>query len=250
MKKSILLSFLLFSFLSYSQIVCYSCVDSYKPVNNPATPDYNAYFAASNAVNFAVTSKNQSIISEFQTATISIGDKSKLFLARVNGITNEIEIKSEDDIIYNLQKFDGVKVSFNTTKEQYKSAVYKDKVGQELVDYFLIPNTSNNLLLKQTRYTFVQAKASKTGYDKAKPAYYKEQSEYYFVDQNQSLVVLTTNKKVMKAMYGKQYSKIASYVKKNRIKDNKESDLSKLALYMTVLQKDNNLNTKLASTNK
>lgn len=248
----------LFTFLSITGLIfqiqaqsTYSCGDSACAVAASATTnvDYSREFAASQAINFRTTAANKSVLQDFQAARISINGSSKIYNSRYNAITNEIEIKGDDNKVYNLRKLDNVTVKFKTSNDTYKSVVYKNVYGQDMVDYFLIPDAKNELLLKQSSFTYVKAKPAKTGYDRSKPAYYKENVKYFFVDHNSNLVALSTNKKDVKSLYASKSDLVWNYIRKNKLKNKHTDDLAQLAVYLKLLQ-TKDLNDKGLASNK
>lgn len=249
MRSLFIFLFLAGSILQFQAQTTYSCGDSACAVAASATTnvDYSREFAASQAINFRTTAANKSVLQDFQAATIAINGSSKIYNSRYNAITNEIEIKGDDNKIYNLRKLNNVTVDFNKSNESYKAVVYKNVYGQEMVDYFLIPDANNQLLLKQSTYTYVKAKAATTGYDRAKPAYYKENVKYFFVDHNSNLIALSTNKKDVKSLYASKSDQIWAFIRKNKLKKNNTNDLAKLAVYMKVLQAKDMKDKGLAS---
>ncbi|MBO6632837.1 MAG: hypothetical protein JJ936_15035, partial [Psychroserpens sp.] len=114
-------------------------------------------------------------------------------------------------------------------------------------DYFLVPDAKNEILLKQSTYTFVKAKPATTGYDRAKPAYYKENVKYFFVDHNSNLIALSTNKKDVKSLYASKSDEIWSFIRKNKLKKDDLNDLATLAVYMKVIQAKDMKNKGLAA---
>ncbi|MEM5566128.1 hypothetical protein WNY78_13495 [Psychroserpens sp. AS72] len=209
--------------------------------------DYNNVYSASRAISFPETEANKQIINDFQTASIDVLGQSKVYLTRYNPISNQIEIKGEDDIIYNINRIKNVKITFTNTNESYKAVVYKNQFGQQMIDYFSIPN-GNDLLLKRISYTYVKAKVAKTSYDKSKPSYYKERVNYFYVDNKDNLIALSTKRKDIKNLYKKNSDEILTYIKSQKIDDSKELDLLKLATYLKNIQSVNNQETRIVKS--
>ncbi|WP_040279091.1 hypothetical protein [Psychroserpens damuponensis] len=206
--------------------------------------DYNNFFSESRAISFPVTQANKKIIDDFQTASINVNGKSTVYSARYNPISNEIEIKGDNDDVYNIKRLKDVKISFNGTNQFYKAVVYKDAFGQDMIDYFNILNTSD-ILLKRISYSYVKAKEAKSSYDKAKPAYYKEKINYYYVDNSERLIKLSTKRKDIKKRYEKSATEILAYIKTHKIDDSQELDLLKFATYLKRLKSENSLKNRL-----
>lgn len=244
MKKLILL--MVIPFISFNlNAQCYGCSITQRPAN--VITDFNKYFAGSQAVNFASSELTKNIVGEFSSATLSLNDDTKVYLTRYNPLSNEMEIKDEDGLIYNLRKFTNLKVTFAASNESYQALVFKDSNGELVVDFFNLPNSQDGTLLKQTAFSYVKSKKAKSSYDKDRPAYYKEKIQYYFVDQDNYLVKLTTKKRDVKSMY-KLYSKeILAYIKTNKIEKSKEQDLLKLATFMKSLQVNNSVDSRLVT---
>ena len=247
MKKLSLLLLMVIPFFAFSQ-TCYTCANSYCPVEASVVSiaDYNSRFAASTGINFSVNSENQKVLGDFEKVKITLNGDVKNVLGRYNAITNEIEIKYDDGKIYNLRRFADLSISLTNSNKNYKSFLYVNKDGQEMVDFFELTDNQNQILLSQTNLQYVEGKKAKTGYDNSKPAYYKENKMFFFIDSNKSLVRVTTNKREIKNLYPSYSKEMLAFIKSNRLKDSPQ-DFAKLAKYMKMVQLNQMKQGELAS---
>ncbi|WP_456441462.1 hypothetical protein [Psychroserpens sp.] len=103
-------------------------------------------------MNFSTTSNSEKTLGDFENVKITFNGKRQIASGRYNAISNEIEIKNDDGEIYNLRKFTDLSVSFISSKKNYKTVLYVNKDGLEIVDFFELTNKQNQVLLLQTNF--------------------------------------------------------------------------------------------------
>ncbi|WP_298894228.1 hypothetical protein [uncultured Psychroserpens sp.] len=183
----------------------------------------------------------------FQNARITINAAPTIVLARYNPMNNALQIKNGDKI-YNIVKTDNLKLTFIATNQTYQAISHLDTNGDTVIDYFVFDGNSNDSkLLKKVDYKYTKAKVASSAYGADKPAKLKKVESYYILDNNRSLVSLSTKKKDIKKDFPRQSELILAFIKDNKIKGNKETNLKVLANYVTSIQNNANDGTLVAS---
>lgn len=175
---------------------------------------------------------------EFSMADVILDGKRYKFLARFNPVSQQIEVKNNTGTsIYNLAKKHGINIRFPSQNETYVYTHYIDEHKNKSSGYFLLDsNYKNSNLMKRTTSEFVKAKKKAHGYDFSKPAYFKETTSYFYKNKNNGLVEISTKKKSIKKQYPKNSKKIIDFIKDNKLKDEKESDIIRLATFLGSLE--------------
>lgn len=169
----------------------------------------------------------------YQRAEISTYPN-QVFFIRYNLLTDQMEFQGKDGVVYVFNsRQDDVEITFVNINKTYKSLMYIDK-NNKVSGYFLPLNDGKHEILKKQKVVYVEKKASKTGYDKARPAEFKRLSEVYFIKtENADLVVeMPKNKKKFAALFPEDKLEILNFIKTNNIKLSKDSDLIKLINYI------------------
>ncbi|MEM6516961.1 MAG: hypothetical protein AAF688_12315 [Bacteroidota bacterium] len=175
---------------------------------------------------------------KFEAANV-IGFDNKIYNIRYNAFTDEIEIKLEDGSLKKMNNsLENVVVKTTLSKTIFEPLEYVDEDGNKLKG-FLISLTPNNdsvkLYLRKSK-RFVEAKPAQTGYDKDKPAEYKDERDEYYIKYNDSQPVFVPKKKKdFLKLFPAKKGEIESFIKKNKIKTNREDDLIALTNYMNSL---------------
>jgi hypothetical protein len=175
------------------------------------------------------------LIEKFTPATIS-AIPNKIVKARYNAYDDEIEIRIDEDNIQNFNKnIKNVVITFLMDDTTFTSLKYINADNGIQTGYFLTVNDNNTqvklYLKKEIRY--VKAKPAITGYDVDKPAEFKRKNDTYFVSINGDYArELPKKKKEIAQMFPDNSKEILNYIKKNKIKTSKESDLINLVNYI------------------
>ncbi len=158
--------------------------------------------------------------------------------ARYNAFNDEIEIKKgSSNINYVLNKKSKFsKIQFISSKVSYEAHHYIENNKNKHGYLAQLNPTGNYLLLKKQHITFIEAKPSKTGYDKETPAQFKKTKDKYFIKiSDDKIIELQKNKKDFAKLFPKHEKEILSYIKKQNINIKKEIDLIKLVKYINTL---------------
>ena len=97
--------------------------------------------------------------------------------------------------------------------------------------------TNQNIKLftkKGVRYS--QAQPAVSGYDKDKPAEFKNNNDTHFVSINGAYAYeLPSKKKSIAKLFPKHSKDVLNFIKKNKIKTSREEDMMKLINYINTL---------------
>nr|WP_317631280.1 hypothetical protein [uncultured Flavobacterium sp.] len=159
-----------------------------------------------------------------------IDDSVKDFPLRFNAFENKFEHKNDSgqvivlDNVYN-------KIAFSTglTFELITYTNLENNVNKE---YLELINLSSRNLFKTNKITFIDAKAPVNGYDTAKPAKYVPGKSSYIVKYGDKYFELPKKTKELEKMFPEKSEELKSFVKTNKTKLDKESDLIKLAQFL------------------
>ena len=149
---------------------------------------------------------------------------------RYNIFDDEMEFV-RDESIYYLAKEAGRKIHFKDSDFLYK--IYEQDNELKYMKVLLEGETS---LVAKQGVRYVDAKKALSGYDRAKPANYKKvKDEIYIAFDYNTVARVTKNKKQFFAIFGKNESKMKSYMKKERLSHKNLKDLKKAIVYYNTL---------------
>lgn len=173
-------------------------------------------------------------------APAQVSASKELLMIKYNLVSDEMEVKSDKDGIYALNKnFTNLTVTFTNNNATYQ--IFNFINDDNLLDngfFMVLSNPSSNikLLLKQTK-KFVEREESKSSYQEGKPAHFKTlKDKYYIVVGEQNAVELPKNKKHIAQLFPDFGDDILSFIKKNKIRTSNKEDLIKLVDYINGLQ--------------
>lgn len=176
---------------------------------------------------------------EFVAAKVSVNEKI-VVLFRYNAVHDEIEIKKDENQIFNLDKsIRDLTVTSVIEKKTYQSFDYLSNEGYELKGYFVhLGNASNTIkLLKKESIEFQNEKKATTSYEKTKPAQFKRKSDSFYIKIGDNMPVeFSSNKKDFAKIFDNNENAVLNYIKSEKIKLNKEDDLQKLSLFLNQLK--------------
>lgn len=151
----------------------------------------------------------------------------KNIMLRYNANADEIEIKnSTEKADYSaLNKEPGLYAKI--ANETYVFVPYQG--SNEKGGYFNVVTTGKTYdLYKKTTSVFKPKSFAQTSYDVDRPASFSKSITYFLVDKGGTFYELPTNKnKILKVM-GDKESEVKSFMKKNNLDVDKQSDLAKI----------------------
>ena len=172
----------------------------------------------------------------FSLGTINNTNENKIysFQLRYNVYEDKMEIQKEDKSIVNLAKENYFDVLI--LGEKFILTTYEIN-GAKNVGYLELLFDKNNLILykKHTR-TLISAKKAKSSYEEDKPAKFVTSESFYFKSKNNNTILLPKKKKDFLKSFNNKSTEIASYMKKNKLKNSKKEDLIKILTYYSTLE--------------
>jgi hypothetical protein len=179
------------------------------------------------------------ITTKFIPAKISIFTN-QIYSVKYNGFLDEFEVQGEDNEIYAINKNESkdLIITIINTKKKYQVFDYFNNDKDLDIGYFIHLNNQNSeiKLLKKEKIIFIKEKLSSTGYDKAQPAEYKRSKDkYYLKIRDFEAILLPSNKKKLIKLFLDSEMEILNFIKTEKIKLNKETDLVKLINYLNLI---------------
>jgi len=175
---------------------------------------------------------------EFEPAKISVLEDIVCYV-RYNAVNEEIEVQGTNEKAYALNKYrKDIKVEFISPKKIYQNFIYLNENGEKSFAYFVhISNSNSNIkLLKKENIKFFKERVAITTYDTPKPAKFERLEDKYFIKINdQNVILLPKNKKKLAELFPDHEKEVLSFIKKERLKLNKEEDLTKLFNFLNQL---------------
>lgn len=197
----------------------------------------NSFYAFDNSDNTIEGSVY--IQKNYMPAKLSLNNMTKIYNLRYNAYSDEFEIQNEGQKPGAInKKINNLLIVFVDDNKTYESLYYVNDDGESIKGYFVhISNTNSNykLLVKES-IKFVEKKPAETSYDKARPAKFTRLKDAYYIANNKNPAVrFPKKKKDFAKVFPEKHKEILSYIKKNKIKTSKESDLKKLMTYINSL---------------
>ncbi|MEM5566716.1 hypothetical protein WNY78_16460 [Psychroserpens sp. AS72] len=174
----------------------------------------------------------------FTVAKIS-ATPTEVYNIRYNAYTDEVEVKVSEDNVQNFNKsISNVVITFLTDDLKLTPLNYIDSDDGMQRGYF-VPLTDYNdkvKLFSKKQVIYFKAKPAVTGYDKDKPAEFKNISDTHFISINDAYArELPKKKKEIVKLFPKHSKEILSFIKENKIKTSREEDLIQLINYVNAL---------------
>ncbi|WP_412983740.1 hypothetical protein [Pontimicrobium sp. IMCC45349] len=229
--KKILLS--LFSFticsLSFSQSIAFA--------DGNATYGRENSFITIDADTSYDVEGSKYLTDSYQLASISTMPDN-LFKVKYNIFSGEMEVESQNNKAYALNKYrKDIVITFINTKTSFKLFDYIDDDGNKRTSYFsILKSSGDNTILKKQIIIFQEEKFSKTGYDEHKPPQFKRLKDRTYIKVKDNMAVLMPkNKSKFAALFPESKDDILKFIKKNKIKLSKDSDLVTLIEHINTL---------------
>lgn len=170
----------------------------------------------------------------FVPATIYPDDD--LFFVKYNLVDDEMEVKlSATKTIILDNSFKKYTIVFKESKETF---VTLNEAGKKDPSYFIeIKKTDNISLYKKKTKNFIQATKATDNYSKDKPARFSKLEEVFYVQltSDGSVTELPKKRKAFLKLFQNNKSEIEGFIKKNKLKLDKEEDLISLFTFIESL---------------
>lgn len=175
----------------------------------------------------------------YMPAKLTLNDVTKIYNIRYNAYSDEFEIENEGKQPGALnKKINNLLIVFVDDNKTYESLYYVNDDGNTLKGYFVHvgnPNSKHRLLVKES-ITFVEKKPAETSYDKSQPAKFKRlKDSYYIASNNNPAIEFPKKKKDFAKVFPEKHKEILGFIKKNKIKTSKESDIKQLMTFINSL---------------
>ena len=174
-------------------------------------------------------------INENFTAVKIKGYDDKIYSGRYNAYNGEMEIKLYEGKIIALDVYSSdYEVVFIGENKTYNTVAYNSESGI-LKKGFLVSVYSNEKvqLLKEEKIKFIEKIEATSSYQKDKPAKFRRQGDDYYIKLGTNdAQYLPSKKKDLAKAFPSKSKEISSFIKKNKLKLNKEEDLIKVAEYL------------------
>jgi len=151
------------------------------------------------------------------------------YLLRYNVYDDVFEIKNQENSIVQLSKKPRLKISLKNKK--FVLTKYKNKESQIIGYLELILNNNNIFLYKRHQKILISARKAKSSYEKDKPARFNTSISFYYKLNNETIDLLPKKKKDFLKIFPNKSDKIKSYIKENKLKLSKPSDLQNIFKY-------------------
>jgi len=166
---------------------------------------------------------------EFSSAIIN--DSEVVYLVRYNAHRDLMEFKDKTSETFLLDiKADNI-IKFNDNSGKvYHTVKYDNKRGYAI---FLWTNSSNDLsLYTKENVVFTDGRKAKSSYEKdTPPKFTKLKNSYFIKTKGESMDKLATKKKSFFAIFKGKEKEIQQFVKKEKLKINKQKDLIEIVTY-------------------
>ena len=170
----------------------------------------------------------------FVPATVYPDDD--LFFVKYNLVDDEMEVKlSATKTIILDNSFKKYTIVFKESKETF---VTLNEAGKKDPGYFIeIKKTDNISLYKKKTKNFIQATKATDNYSKDKPARFSKLEEIFYVQlaSDGSVTELPKKRKAFLKLFQNNKNEIEGFIKKNKLKLDKEEDLISLFTFIESL---------------
>jgi len=235
MKKSVLVLHITLSFLMISS---FNQVKAQDTGSNQTLLEGGGAFLVTTGVKMKDAIGSPYLHEDFAVAKIS-SNTGEIYNARYNAFKDEIEIKVSEGKIQNLNKsISNVYITFVNDNLIFTPLNYINADDGLERGYFVTLTKSNQnvKIYAQKGIRYAQAQPAISGYDKDKPAEFKNKNDVYFVSINNAYArELPTKKKDIAKLFPNNSKEVLNFIKKNKIKTSREADLINLINYINTL---------------
>lgn len=187
-------------------------------------------------INLAETQGSPYLNDSFQSGIVYIPTTEERFgyQMRYNIYNDVIEIQnSEDKSIYSVRRNSSYICAIQD--KMFKYLEYTNKNNESKSGYFHEIVSGKNSLLIKYYCDYEAVKAGKPPVFHETPAKFVRQKSYFLYDED-SLMLIPTNKKKLLVIFGKNSSKVKNYIKTNKLNLKKERDLMRIiSFYNSIL---------------
>lgn len=209
-----------------------------KQASNPSLNELD-FFVNVNNSEYANIEGSPYLFEDFIPCKINQVNETQL--VRFNLAKNRIEIKTKENSVMGLSQTNPYTILLlDGSARKYETLKYLNDNKKEVVSFFEVVKKANNYsLYKKDKIKFVAAKPEKSSYEPAVPAKFLKQDPALFVtdfaNKTEYLIEIPKKKRKFFDLFGGKRKAIESYFKKQKLKVEKEQDISKiLDFYFTL----------------
>lgn len=165
------------------------------------------------------------------------GYKNVVFSGRFNAYNGQMEVKTDDKIIH-LDNKEYHQVTFTTLNKIYRTCSYVTKEGKQKRGFLqVIDHKESFMLLKEETINFYKKIPNRSGYESEKPAEFKKENDkfYLYLKDDNTVTFMPTKKKDLLKSFPKRSKRLKNYIKNNKLNTEEETDLIKIAEYISSL---------------
>jgi hypothetical protein len=185
--------------------------------------------------------KSQLFDLNWETAEIKVGENFQIVEARYNPFNDAIEIK-QDDKIFEFAKVNNRNIEFIDTDVTYRAKSFYGSDGKIYTSYFVVNSLADDTTVLKKEWFEVNkfygesiSKYPSVVYDTEK---FKKKDYYYFIDENNRIFYLTTDRSLIKNLYPDYAKSIINYIRSNKLKSDDENNMMTLARYIKTLKSE------------
>jgi hypothetical protein len=171
---------------------------------------------------------------KFTSAIIS--PLNKTYSVRYNAFNDEMEVKDSNGeiLIMNKTTQDYI-IKMTATNQVFK--ILKSPLNEKLGYYSVVSENQNISLYKKLGKKIKKGKAgSYASLEKSPDQFVKTKTVYYFLQKDsKTLQKFPTNKKELLTLFDSNKDDLKNFIKKNKIKFNKDEGLNELIIYLIKL---------------
>lgn len=164
-----------------------------------------------------------------------IGVSEVAALVRYNAQKDEMEF-IKDGRNFHLYKSDSLEVKLFNTSYKYLQYESNKSVKNGYLVVLLERGKEKHSLYKKETITLVPKSLPKSSYDQATNAYYRKETDKFYITVSDKIVAMPKKKKELLTLVPNNSSEIESYLKENKVAFDNEKNLIDLVKFMNTLK--------------
>lgn len=162
----------------------------------------------------------------------------KVFSARFNAFSNEMEVMSDNNKVIALDNNGNYEVTFTATGTVYRITNYVTETNFSKRGFLVVVSENENYtLLKEERIKFFDKIEASNSYQADKPAKFLRADDRYYIKIGDKVTFLPQKKNDFLKLFPEQEKKLKSYMKEKKLNPKNEEDLIVLAEYLSTIIK-------------
>ncbi len=159
----------------------------------------------------------------------AVNINNKVYSARFNAFNREMEVKLMQDKIIALDNNGEFEVTFNRERKVYKTFDYTDDDDKEKREFLVVVKSKDDFsLLQEETIKYNPKVEARSSYQQAKPAFFKRDSDKYYILTKDKVAFLPQNKKELFKMFPEKSDDLKALIKKEKIRFKDQTDVIKI----------------------